>query len=499
MIPAKIIVDGSELPASSFTFTVSALPSFDGWRVLRGTVAIPGGALYLQVFGRKDFGLPHTLVPETVLLANVTDRIVHVRAELDGFGLGQSVDERVLSPYSGAGFSSESVEVLNHDGTNAANSTLSNKYDAQFAKSAKTPDVKVTRYTGSAGIDFFLPEAWWIDAGGGISPSAFHFFEAHRTFNDRRPIWWIHSDPSSPFVGMPFGLFDPSAKLAGFGEWDENAEGLNAYDVHHVDFDEVGEGALRFEHPAYFSQLLARWYHARANASYWRRDPSNNYGGAMRIFGGLMVATSYLVRVLVQRIERSKTSETGAFLAMLNEVLEFGAWHVANYLAKFPIENPWYHGSGLPAELVAAKLNYFQDWQFARAAFGLQRWVHALNEADVLPAVVPQNDRALDAMNARNKTIKFIENAYEQHGLCYLRTVDGTIKSPGDPIGAPAWCVAPLVQREIESGVGIGELGKKIATALFAAYPSKDKDRRLVRLLGPLSLSTQFQKSSASP
>jgi hypothetical protein len=238
--------------------------------------------------------------------------------------------------------------------------------------------------------------------------------------------------------------------------------------------------------------LLARWYHARANASYWRTDPKNSYGGAMRIFGGIMVATSYLVRALCQRIERCAHGQDAAFRAMLSEALEFGAWHVANFLAKFPIENPWYHGSGLPAELVAAKLDYYQDWQFARAAFGLQRWTGALQVAHSVPAMPSQQARAEVAIRARDETIAFIEDAYEHHGLCYLRSVDGTIKSPGDPIGAPAWCVAPLVQRSFETGQSIGPLGNAIASAMFAAYPSKEKDRRLVRLFGSLSQSTAW-------
>lgn len=245
MIPAKIVVDGAELPASAFKFTIASMPSFEPWRVLRGTVAIPGGVLYLQVFGRKDFGLPHTIVPETILLANVTDRIVHVSATMPGVGFSGGLDERVLSPYSGAGFSNDDAHVM----PVGVPVVASNKFDPQFAKSAANPDVKVTRYTGSAGIDFFQPEAWWIDAGGGISPAAFKFFEANRLFNDRRAIWWIHSNPDSQFVGMPVALFDKDAKLDGFSEWEENAEGLNPYDVHHIDFDEVGEGALRFEHP----------------------------------------------------------------------------------------------------------------------------------------------------------------------------------------------------------------------------------------------------------
>lgn len=463
--PTPIRVNSLPLEVLSVEWQPLPGKAFAGW--VRGLVKCAQGLLGI-VWHR--FGEPIACAS----LYNQSSQVCLVE-----FGHDIGAVTRVLSPYCGVGFSSADVMAgvwsTEFSGFPRASSPA---LSAALKQSTQNPDVMVTRYTGSSNIDFYLPEAIWANALGPC-PEVAAFFDANRRWHDARPMWWLDSN------GFPVNLGAPTLKLSGFGEWTESAEGLNAYDAHHFDDLEQAVGFDLTGCPAYLFTQINRWCHAESNASYWRKDPGNFYAGAVRIPGHMLTSSAGLLMSLHSVFDKQ-------WEPLVTRVIEHVRWHVKHLAKHWPIVNPWYYGSGLPDAIKDGKKDYIQDWQWARLAWGLilaNRALLLFNEQALASECWALACQILDSIAAN----------YDARGeVYYLRSVDGVVVVPGNPVAVNNWVLAPMLERwRIERAEAFAKTGvetvpplpavaKFLLDANVKAHGAKLHARGLVRIVGTL-------------
>ena len=463
--PNPVLVDGQPLSILSVDWKPLPGKAFAGWA--RGVVKCAQelvGVVWLRL------GEPIACAS----LYNVGPQVRHVELGIDGTKV-----VRTLSPNCGIGFTNFPVmrKVWVKEFANWPKASSAPIIEA-MKKSTLNPDVFVTRYTGSSNIDFYLPEAIWANVLGPCDEVA-AFFDANRRWHDARPMWWIDDE------AFPVNLGNATLKQGGFSEWLESIEGLNAYDVHHFDDLEQSVGFELTGCPAYLFTQVNRWCHAVANASYWRTDPSNNYAGAMRIPGNLLVSSSGLLHSLHRCFDAQ-------WAPMVSRVVGFVRWHVKHLAKNWPIVNPWYYGSGLPEAIKTGKKDYIQDWQWARLAWGL------IDASKALP-LFNEDELAGECWDLACQILDSIEAHYAEHGeVFYLRSVDETVRVPGNPIAVNNWVLAPMLERwrvermkafessGVEEKKPLSPLAKYLLDANVKAHGQKPEARGLVRIVGTL-------------
>jgi hypothetical protein len=335
--------------------------------------------------------------------------------------IADNVEVNELSSHSGYGWTDN--QWLESQAT-----VESTPWDAKF-DTWNDPDI--TRNTGSSNMSFFSPPEI-LAKRYGVSPAILRFYDRYAIKQIRRPRWWLN------IFGLPVNLEEPNSQLSTFGEWDENSQGLNAYDVQHLDGYELYSG-YKFTHdPSYLFSLMNLWLHASSNNWYLRYADDQIYGGSQRTLGWSLVLSCQLYELI---------SVIPQFEDLADRIRNFIVWHVGNGIRKFPIASPWFSGS-VPSIFKIHQKNYVFGWQYAVAAHGYMTVSETFQESHPLLAT--------KAYNHARQILTYITSHCDegpdpitQNGwIGYIWAVDET---PGfliknSPPGVSDWYLAPLMR-----------------------------------------------------
>jgi len=292
------------------------------------------------------------------------------------------------------------------------------------------PDVKVTRYTGSMGNSLYQPEAC-IALTEGLSPRLAQWFDGYACWQAARPRWWL-----SP-AGAPTGLSQnwKQHEPKGFHEWRENVHGMNAWDLHHLDADELYSGYKLTKDPWYLWQLTTLFISVKRLGWYVRQEPNNDYGGVPRVPGWYFN--------LLGRLHDCLKDLDGVWTQVRNEVDDAISWHlkmtewiIAN---RFPMvtmtgsTGPAFHG-----------VPHTKPWQMAVWAWGLQAVAHGAPKYKVRATAAAEF--ILDWIN---------EHAFTGSQIVYTIAGDLSIRHIGYPdLGTASWHLAPLLRSKKQRPIG---------------------------------------------
>lgn len=444
-LPKVIIINGVQLENSGAV--LSPVPGFPGWSMVR---IMQNGVLAVGWLPPLSWQFL------SIDLFNLTASNITVQT-IDENGLAGAVS--TLSPFSGIGWTEGAVLA-------AFASPMAQLPDAllkQLAAKITTPDIKMTKETGSSNMEFNLPPLEWAKQYG-RDFAIVAFLDSYRRFQLRRSRWWLNPDGvpcgliDAALVGKPYAddtlkktipladvyWINASAKMTGFGEWTPNAFGVNPFDGMHFDTEETAAGVTLLGMPQNFFGLVTLYSAARAHIGYWRTKEKNgspsthNFSGAPRMAGWRLVAGANVLFAAAGR---------GAQLQSFRDYVIADCRAVVEWLEKLlsfptPFANPWFYGS-VPDEIKEKQLDYWQDWQFAVLAVGLFKFARALKQsanssADVSLAAMAESlaESTLDWLEAN------VDPATQR--IHYIRSVDGSVKEVAPIPGTGAWIIPAL-------------------------------------------------------
>lgn len=293
-------------------------------------------------------------------------------------------------------------------------------------------DVDVTKDTGSMNMSLYSPQEV-LAKRYGVSAAVLRFYDRYRLKQVRRPRWWINH------FGLPVGMQQPELSLPGFGEWNENVQGLNAYDLQHFDAYELYTGYMLTHDPSYLLSMINLLTHAVANGYYLHKIDGQGYGGSVRTPAWHIIACCQLYEML---------GVTGIFSDFAEIVKQSMAWHLDNIIKKFPISSPWYYGSP-PLIFKTHKKNYVQGWQYAIVALACVKMHDLFIETDP--------DLANKAWNHAHQVLTYITSHSDEGpnpsftgwvGQDWSPDEDPAFLFKSSPPGVADWYLAPLMRFE---------------------------------------------------
>lgn len=295
-------------------------------------------------------------------------------------------------------------------------------------------DVLVTKDTGSSNMSLYSPPEV-LAKKYGVSAAVLRFYDRYRRHQARRPRWWINA------FGLPVGMHQPELDLPNFGEWDENVQGMNAYDLQHFDGYELYTGYMLTRDPAYLLSMINLWTHAVSNGWYLRQVPDQLYGGSIRTPAWHIIAGCQLYEMLLV---------TGEFSSLASAVKQSVVWHLDNIIKKFPISSPWYHGSP-PNIFRQERKNYIQGWQYAVVSLACQRVKKLFQDTDP--------ELAAKAESHGYQVMVYITSHCDEgpqpDGSGWIARVWAPDEDPAflfkiSPPGISDWYLAPLMQYDVD-------------------------------------------------
>lgn len=304
----------------------------------------------------------------------------------------------------------------------------SNPYDPWYDR-ASFP--KITKETGSSNMRFYSPDEL-IAQRYGVSKSVVRFYHRYHQHQLKRPRWFLDA------TGMPAGLQYPHWKNRLFGEWNENSQGMNAYDLQHYDAYELYSGYKFTRNPSYLFSMINLWTHAETHGWYVRHVNDQTYGGSQRTLGWYLVASCQLYQMLAYHGDLYSD-----LMARVKETIE---WHVTNGIDQFPISSPYWSGSP-PSEFRTLKKNYIFGWQYAVVSHGML-WVR-----DTFKDVDPElSDIAHDhAMQIVQYITDHSDEASHSNGAGWIGYAwspddDPALHFKGRPPGVAQWYLPSLMR-----------------------------------------------------
>ena len=283
-------------------------------------------------------------------------------------------------------------------------------------------DPNVTKNTGSANRELHLVMNV-IAEKFGTSNALLRRLDQYRHEQVMRPRqWW---DPTSgfPYLGVPTrqnGVV-VSPKLESYVFWYTAANGMNGYDLEHLDAKELYSGWMLTGDPAYLWELLNLYAHVRAHEPRVQRAPGQTYGPWR--------AWAYWVELLVLVIKAVEGLPTVAWEVFDREVrddLEFA-------LMRWDELAPWTYDQGSIAADIKAE-GYIMPWQRATEAHALQLGGSLLGYADM----TTKADIVLDQEDAHIPTGEWVHP--------YWRTA--TKHQAGALSGTGLWMLSPYIESE---------------------------------------------------
>ena len=225
-------------------------------------------------------------------------------------------------------------------------------------------DVDVTRYTGSANMEFHH----WAGLVGrryGASRSILSLLYAYLRKQFRRPRWFLRN-------GLPDGIDGSAAEpVAHFNEWREDHEGLNAFDAQHLDGTELYWGWKLTGDPAFAVALIQLWLSARWN-SYYIRHPEKLWAGSVRVPGWWGILSAFVLEV-------AKELPLTAIAIAVQDSVEA---HFRALDESFPVYNPYEHGGSQkpwmlgPVQLAIVRLIDL-GFDLSRTGAKVREWLNA--------------------------------------------------------------------------------------------------------------------------